>query len=105
MYRMRQLFTVSDIDGWNEGIALVDEVNKLCASKGWAQATLFSRTVGRFGEVCLEIDYPDLATMERENKEWMEEPGIGKLMRRIDAIATEDQGYSELWEEAVPVPD
>ena len=71
MYRMRQLFTVSDIDGWNEGIALVDEVNKLCASKGWAQATLFSRTVGRFGEVCLEIEYPDLATMEREKKEWI----------------------------------
>jgi hypothetical protein len=43
--------------------------------------------------------------MERENKEWMEEPGIGKLMRRINDIATEDPGYSELWEEAVPVPD
>ena len=55
--------------------------------------------------MCLEIEFPDLATMERENKEWMEEPGIGKLMRRIDAIATEDPGYSELWEEATPVPD
>ena len=45
MYRMSQLFTVSDIDAWNEGIALVEEVNKLCASKGWAQATLFTRPV------------------------------------------------------------
>jgi hypothetical protein len=105
MYRMRQLFTLSNIDAWNEGMALVEEINKLCASKGWAQATVFTRTVGRFGEVCLEIEFPDLATMERENKEWMEEPGIGKLMRRINDIATEDPGYSELWEEAVPVPD
>ena len=28
--------------------------------------------------------------MELENEEWMEEPGIGKLVRRIDAIAPED---------------
>ena len=45
------------------------------------------------------------ATLERENKEWMAEPGIGELMRRIDAIALEDPGHSELWEEATPVPD
>ena len=105
MYRMRQLFTISKIDGWNEAIAVVDEVNKLCASKGWSQATVYTRTVGRFGEICLEIEYPDLATFERENKEWMAEPGIGELMRRIDEIALEDPGYSELWEEATPVPD
>jgi hypothetical protein len=105
MYRMRQLFTVSDIDGWNEAIAILDEVNKLCASKGWAQGTFFSPTVGRFNELCLEFEYPDLATLERENKEWIEEPGIGKLMRRIDAIPLEDPGHSELWEEATPVPD
>ena len=30
---------------------------------------------------------PDLTTMERENKECMEELEIGKLMRRIDVIA------------------
>jgi hypothetical protein len=102
---MRQLFTLSNIDAWNEGMALVEEVNKLCASKGWAQATVFTRTVGRFGEVCLETEYPDLATMERVAKEWMEDPGIGKLARRIDAIATEDPGYSELWEEALRIPD
>ncbi len=105
MYRMRQLFTVSDIDGWNEAITIVEEVNKLCASNGWAQGTVFTRTVGPFNEMCLEIEYADLATFERENKEWMNEPGIGELMRRIDAIPTEDLGYSELWEEATPVPD
>lgn len=105
MYRMRQLFTLSKIDGWNEAIAIVDEVNKLCASKGWSQATVYTRTVGRFGEICIETEYPDLATLERENKEWMAEPGIGELMRRIDAIALEDPGHSELWEEATPVPD
>jgi len=102
---MRQLFTLSDMDGWNEGIAIIEEMNKIRASKGWPQTTVFTRTVGRFGEVCLETEYPDLATMERVGKDWMEQPGIGKLNQRIDAIATEDPGYSELWEEATPLPD
>jgi hypothetical protein len=105
MHRMRQLMTVSDTDGWNELVAIVDEINKLCASKGWTQGTLFTRTVGRYNELCLEFDYPDLATMEREDKEWLAEPGIGKLIRRLDPIAKEDPGYSELWEEATPIPD
>lgn len=107
MYRERSVFTVLDIDGWNEAVALVDEVNKLCASKGWAQGTLFTRTVGRFNDLCLEFDYPDLATFERERNEWIAHPGIGEIMRRIDAIETvsQDPGYSELWEEAIPVPD
>ena len=105
MYRIRQLITVSDIDAWNEAIAIVEETNELCVSKGWAQGVVFTRSFGRFNELCLEIEYPDLATMEREDKELREEPGIGALLRRFDAIATEDPGYSELWEEATPVPD
>lgn len=105
MYRERQLLTVKSIDGWNEFIAIVDEINELCASKGWSQAKIFTRTAGRFNELCLEIDYPDLATFERERKEWESEPGIGKLMRRIDAVELVDEGYNEIWEEATPVPD
>jgi hypothetical protein len=33
MYRHRQLITVSDIDAWNECVAITEEANKLCASK------------------------------------------------------------------------
>jgi hypothetical protein len=104
MYRERLLITVSDIDAWNECVAITEEINKLCASKGWTQGTLLTRTVGRFNELCFESDYADLATYEREQKEWRAEPGIGALMRRIDSLSTEDPGYSELWEEANPVP-
>lgn len=104
MYRERLLLTVSDIDAWNECVAVTEEVNKLCASKGWSQGMLLTRTVGRFNELCFEFDYPDLATYERERQEWLAEPGIGALMRRIDGLRTEDPGYSELWEEATPVP-
>ena len=35
MYRERQILTVLGIDGWNEAVAIAEEVNKLCASKGW----------------------------------------------------------------------
>jgi hypothetical protein len=104
MYRQRQLITVSDLDSWNECVAIFEEANKLAASKGWAQAKLFTRTIGKFNELCLEFEYPDLATFEREMREWMQEPGIGKLMRRMDGLRTEDSGYSEMWEEAVSVP-
>lgn len=103
MYRERLLMTVSDIDGWNELCAIVEELNKLAASKGWTQGTLYTRTVGRFNELCLEREYPDLATLEREQREWEAESGLEPLYRRMDAIKKEDLGYSELWEQANPV--
>ncbi len=33
MYRERQILTVLGIDGWNEAVAIAEEVNKLCAAK------------------------------------------------------------------------
>ena len=103
MYRERQLITVSDLDGWNEVVAIVEESNKLCATKGWTQGTLYTRTIGRFNELCLEREFPDLATYERETKAWETEPHLESLFRRMDAIKVEDPGYSEMWQEAVPV--
>ena len=74
MYRFRQLLTVSDVDGWNEVVAVYEEAQKLSDAKGWARGTLFTRTVGRFNELCLEIEYPDLATMERQQAECSQSP-------------------------------
>lgn len=103
MYRHRQLLTVKDIDGWNEIVAITDDVNKLCAERGWTPGRLMTRAFGTFNEMCLEIDFPDLATFEREMKEWFSDPDAGALMRRLDAVPTHDTGYDELWMEAEPV--
>jgi hypothetical protein len=103
MYRQRQFLTVKDLDGWNEVVAIVDDVNKLCADRGWTQGRLMTRTFGTFNELCLEIDFPDLATFERELREWMADPAAGALTRRLDAIPRLGTGHDELWMEAEPV--
>jgi len=104
VYRERQLITVTDLDSWNELVTITEEVNELCASKGWTRGMLLTRTVGRFNELCLERDYPDLETMVRERKEMDAEPALAPYAKRLDALRTEDTGYSELWEEALSVP-
>jgi hypothetical protein len=103
VYRQRQFVTVKDLDGWNEIVSVVDDVNKLCAERGWTQGTLMTRTFGTFNELCLEIDFPDLATFESEMKAWMADPDTGPLMRRLDAVETATSGHDELWMEAEPV--
>ncbi|MDH4112282.1 MAG: hypothetical protein OEV60_06295 [Actinomycetota bacterium] len=103
MYRNRQYLTVSGVDAWNSLVALTDDINKLCAERGWTQGTLLTRTFGTFNELCFEFDYPDLATYERELREWMADPETGALMQRLDSIEREGNGYDELWMEAEPV--
>lgn len=103
MYRQRNIIIVSDLDSWNECVAIVEDLNKLCAERGWAQGTLWTRTIGTFNELSLEFEYPDLATFQRETDEFIRDPATRDLNRRIDALRTEGTGYSELWEEAQPV--
>lgn len=103
MYRHRLLLTVTDTDSWNEAVAIADAINKLCADNGWTQGTLMTRTVGRFNEMSFEFEYPDLTTFERESNAWIADPTAKDLGRRVDALQTQDPGYSELWEEAVSI--
>ena len=101
MYRHRQFVTASNSEAYNEAIALADDVNKLCAERGWIQGTLWTQTVGR-NTLVFEFDYPDLATFEREGNEWMRDPATADVNRRLDALSVipalkiTDRGYVDV---------
>ena len=104
MYQEKQFITASNVQAWNQVVSMVDEANKRRAEKGWPQARVLARSVGAFNDLCIQIEYPDLATMERVQNEMMEEPWVPDWLKRIDAVETEGLGYSELWEDAPLLP-
>jgi hypothetical protein len=85
MYRQRIHFYPKTMEGYGTLMAVVDEYNKLAVEKGWAQATGWVPTVGEM-ELVWEAEYPDLAAIERENKETYADPDAMAAMMKIQAV-------------------
>ena len=105
MYRVRNVIKVTP-EGWNGTIENVARINELGKQRGWQQATVWTQTVGPFAELSIEIEYPDLATFERETAAYFADEEVMKLnMEGMRYIRTDAAGYSELWQRAEAVAD
>jgi hypothetical protein len=98
MYRERIHLTVADIDGWNEAIDAMAELNKVMDRMGHPTATVWTDTVGVFNQLIAEIDYDSLATYEKATKAFYAEPDVHKQLQRINHAAVPGKGYTELLE-------
>lgn len=101
MFRQRVHMFPKTIDAWNEAMALCDEYNRLAGAKGWVKGTFWMYTVGDGSELVGEFDFPDLASIQRENEESVKDVETIALWRKFDALDTVRNGYSELLETAL----
>jgi hypothetical protein len=99
MYRQRILLRVKP-EHWSDVIERGVKVNELSAKHGWAQASIWTQTVGPFNELVFEVDYPDLATFERETMAFFADPEIMAIVKELNGMTREDSGYTELWQRA-----
>ena len=103
MYRVRNVIKVTP-EGWNgtiEGVARIDQVAR---QRGWQEATIWTQSFGPFGELSIELEYPDLATYERETDAFFADEECMKLMEDAMKFRRPDSpGYNEMWQRAEPV--
>ena len=98
MYRVRSVIKVTH-DGWPGTIRNVELMNELAAKRGWQQATVWTQAFGPYNELSIELEYPDLATYEREAAAFAADEEAMNL--RHDAVKYRrggDSGYSDVWE-------
>lgn len=98
MYRERVHLTVTDMEGWNEALDAMKEINAVMARLGHPTATVWTDTVGVFNHLVCEIDYVDLTAYEAANKAFYGEPEILKQLPRINHASVQGKGYTELLE-------
>ena len=74
----------------------LEQLNAICAEQGWNVATFWWPIAGTANEVIAEVDFPDLATFERETEaqgsdaEWM------KVVRSAAQLIAEGSGRTEI---------
>jgi hypothetical protein len=96
MIRERTHFTVKNLSGWNEALDLIREIDGIQTAAGRTSSTVWTQVAGPFNEIIIEVDYPDLATYQREVDALFSDPAALKLFPRIEEITVADKGYNEL---------
>jgi hypothetical protein len=79
---------------------IADEVIARRRELGLATATLWAPSFGVANKVVWEIDYPDLATFQRENETFYSDAEAMEQWRRLWQLAIQGSTHDELLEEA-----
>jgi hypothetical protein len=81
-------------------LRVMEEVNVLVRDRGWSEATIWTPTVGKGNELISEVDYPDLATLEREGEAFYSDAEAMALWRKTSEHIVQGSVYTELLQPA-----
>jgi hypothetical protein len=99
MYRQRIRQQI--LDGqFREYMEIAEEVIALRGKLGLAAAVVWAPVVGTANEVIWEIDYPDLATFERENEAFYSNADVMTQWRQLWQLTVQGSTQDELLGEA-----
>ncbi len=99
MYRQRMRQQVL-YGQFREYMEIADEIVELRRKRGLARPILLVPTFGTANEVIWEIEYPDLATFQRENEAFHTDAELMKQWRQLWQLAVQGSTHDELLEEA-----
>jgi hypothetical protein len=85
---------------FREYMEIAEEVIALRQKLGLAAAILWTTAFGTANEVVWEIEYPDLATFQRENEAFYSDADAMEQWRRLWQLAVQGSIQDELLEEA-----
>jgi NIPSNAP len=85
---------------YREYLSILEEMASVQRARGWHELAVWAPTVGKGNEVIVVTDYPDLATLERENEAVGSDPEFMKLLRSSAEHLVQGSLHSELLETA-----
>jgi hypothetical protein len=85
---------------FREYMEIANEVIALRQKLGLAAAMLWVPMLGTANDVVWEIDYPDLATFQRENETFYSDADVMNQWRRLWQLTVQGSTHDELLEEA-----
>ena len=95
MYRQRTRQQVL-YGQFREYMAVAEEVMAVRRKLGLAEPILLAPAFGTANEVIWEVDFPDLATFERENEMFYSDPEAMEQWRRLWQHAVQGSTHDEL---------
>ena len=102
MYRFRAYQQVL-YGRYNEFVDVFQELNAIEKSRGRTPMTLWNMTFGEGNLVVLETDYPDLASVQKDNDAFYQDAEAMRVFRSMAPLIVQGSARSELWESATSI--
>lgn len=83
-----------------EYLKSMERLNEIARARGWAEATFWVATAGTANELIADVDYPDLATFDREGQEQSSDAEWMKEVRSTADMVVQGTGRTELLQTA-----
>ena len=83
-----------------EYLQALEKLNEIARERGWVSATFWVSTVGTANELIAEVEYPDLATFEREGNAQNADADWMKVIRSTVDMVVQGTGRTELVQSA-----
>ena len=83
-----------------EYLKALEQLNEIARERGWADATFWVAMAGTANELTAEVEYPDLATFEREGEAQASDAEWMKVIRSTVDFVVQGTGRSELFQTA-----
>jgi NIPSNAP len=83
-----------------EYLKAVERLNEIARQRGWAEANFWVYTAGTANELIAEVDYPDLATFDREGEAQASDAEWMNVIRSTVDFVVQGTGRSELLQTA-----
>ena len=83
-----------------EYLKAAEQLNAIARERKWAEARFWVAAAGPANELIAEVDYPDLATFEREGNAQSSDAGWMKVIRSTVDVVVQGSGRTELLQTA-----
>jgi hypothetical protein len=97
-FRHTQIMTIK-YGHFGEYLAMVNKLEEIAKARGWSPSRVLVPTVGKSNEITIENEYADLATFQRENDAFYEDPEAFELYRAGSQFVVEGSAHTVMYED------
>jgi hypothetical protein len=85
---------------FKEALEICEQMNEVSRNRGWREAELLVPMAGQANQLVMDWEYPDLATMQKEDEAFNSDPEAMKLLRQLAGVTVQGSARLEMLQEA-----
>ena len=99
-YRLQYIFKTRNALAFDRTIQLLERLQAISRDQGLSERRIMTQAFGPFNQLSVNVDYPDLASYERESELFFALPEVREVIDQMPEVLREtDPGETTMWED------
>jgi hypothetical protein len=104
-YRLQYTFKTRNASAFDQTVRLLERLQAISRDHGFQERRIMTQAFGPFNQLSVNVDYPDLASYERESELFFALADVQDVIEQLPAVLREgDPGETTMWEDVSSEP-